>query len=52
MAPVCICLADLYSVPLHVVHVSRRSEIELIRKAKEQGKSVTCEVTPHHLTQH
>ncbi len=47
--PVCILLADLYSVPLHIVHVSRRSEIELIRKAKEAGKNVTCEATPHHL---
>lgn len=49
MVPLCICLSDLYDVPLHIVHVSRRSEIELIRKAKEAGKRVTCEVTPHHL---
>ncbi len=49
MVPVCVLLSDLYDVPLHVVHVSRRSEIELIRKAKEKGSRVTCEVTPHHL---
>ncbi len=49
MLPVCLALADLYGTPLHIVHVSRRSEIELIRKAKEQGYSVTCEATPHHL---
>lgn len=49
MLPVCLALADLYNVPLHVVHVSRRSEIEVIRKAKEQGYPVTCEATPHHL---
>lgn len=49
MLPVCLALADLYATPLHVVHVSRRSEIELIRKAKEQGYPVTCEATPHHL---
>jgi dihydroorotase len=49
MLPVCLALANLYGTPLHVVHVSRRSEIELIRKAKEQGYAVTCEVTPHHL---
>ena len=49
MLPVCLALADLYATPLHVVHVSRRSEIELIRKAKEQGYQVTCEATPHHL---
>ena len=49
MLPVCLALADLYGTPLHIVHVSRRSEIELIRKAKEQGYNVTCEATPHHL---
>jgi carbamoyl-phosphate synthase/aspartate carbamoyltransferase/dihydroorotase len=49
MLPVCLALANLYGTPLHIVHVSRRSEIELIRKAKEQGYNVTCEATPHHL---
>lgn len=49
MLAVCLNLSHLYDVPLHVVHVSRRSEIELIRRAKERGVPVTCEVTPHHL---
>ncbi len=49
MLPVCLALAHLYDTPLHVVHVTRRSEIELIRKAKERGYPVTCEATPHHL---
>ena len=49
MLPVCLALSHLYGVPLHIVHVTRRSEIELIRRAKEQGYPVTCEVTPHHL---
>lgn len=49
MLPVCLNLSHLYAVPLHIVHVTRRSEIELIRRAKEQGYPVTCEVTPHHL---
>ncbi len=35
--------------PVHVCHVSRRDEIELIRGAKVLGLPVTCEVTPHHL---
>lgn len=47
--PACLSLSHLYDVPLHIVHVSRRSEIELIRRAKEGGYRVTCEVTPHHL---
>jgi carbamoyl-phosphate synthase/aspartate carbamoyltransferase/dihydroorotase len=49
MLPVCLALGNLYGTPLHIVHVSRRSEIELIRKAKERGYRVTCEATPHHL---
>lgn len=49
MVPVCLTLSHLYSLPLHIVHVSRRSEIELIRAAKEKGVPVTCEATPHHL---
>jgi carbamoyl-phosphate synthase/aspartate carbamoyltransferase/dihydroorotase len=49
MLPVCLALSRLYDVPLHVVHVSRRGEIELIRAAKERGFPVTCEATPHHL---
>ena len=49
MLPVCLALSQLYAVPLHIVHVTRRSEVELIRRAKERGYPVTCEVTPHHL---
>lgn len=49
MLPVCLSLSSLYDVPLHVVHVSRRSEIELIDRAKQRGLPVTCEATPHHL---
>ncbi len=49
MLPVCLALAGLYGTPLHIAHVSRRSEIELIRAAKERGHTVTCEATPHHL---
>ncbi len=49
MLPACLALSRLYGVPLHIAHVSRRSEIELIRAAKEHGDAITCEVTPHHL---
>lgn len=49
MLPVCLALSHLYNTPLHIVHVTRRSEIELIAAAKERGYPVTCEVTPHHL---
>ncbi len=42
-------LAATYNKHLHVCHVARKSEIELIAKAKAGGLPVTCEVTPHHL---
>ncbi len=44
-----ILFAALYQRPVHLAHVSRAEEIQLIRAAKERGLPVTCEVTPHHL---
>ena len=44
-----IGLSWLYDRPVHICHVSRKAEIELIRMAKERGAKITCEVTPHHL---
>jgi carbamoyl-phosphate synthase/aspartate carbamoyltransferase/dihydroorotase len=44
-----ILLASLFRRSLHICHVSTREEIQLIRKAKESGVAVTCEVCPHHL---
>lgn len=42
-------LARLTGGRLHVAHISTRGGIERVRRAKEEGLSVTCEVTPHHL---
>ncbi len=44
-----ILAAHLAGRAIHICHVSRKDEIELIRAAKNHGMSVTCEVTPHHL---
>ena len=44
-----ILLAELCDRPVHIAHVSRREEIQVIRRAKERGLKVTCEVCPHHL---
>jgi dihydroorotase len=44
-----IGLAAAYRRPVHFCHISRKEEIELIARAKDQGLPVTCEVTPHHL---
>lgn len=42
-------LAAQHGRQVHVCHVSKRDEILAVRKAKESGWKVTCEVTPHHL---
>ncbi|MFN3930026.1 MAG: hypothetical protein ACK4OK_10375, partial [Thermoflexus sp.] len=42
-------LVAIFRKPVHFCHISRREEILLIRRAKERGLPVTCEVTPHHL---
>ncbi|TNN07443.1 CAD protein isoform 2 [Schistosoma japonicum] len=44
-----ILLAELTGRSVHICHVARRAEIELIRDAKQRGLNVTCEVCPHHL---
>lgn len=44
-----ILLAHLLERPVHICHVARKEEIQLIRAAKEKGIRVTCEVCPHHL---
>ena len=45
-----LILAKLTGAKLHIAHVSTKGSVELIRRAKEEGISVTAEVTPHHLT--
>lgn len=44
-----ILLASLLDRPIHICHVARKEEIQIIRAAKERGVKVTCEVCPHHL---
>lgn len=44
-----IGLARLLDRHVHCCHVARAADIALIRRAKESGAPVTCEVTPHHL---
>jgi len=44
-----IALAHVWQHPVHLCHISRAAELRLIRRAKERGLPVTCEVTPHHL---
>ncbi len=44
-----ILISALVERPVHLAHVSTREEILLIRKARERGLTITCEVAPHHL---
>ncbi len=45
-----LILAKLTKARLHIAHVSTRGSVELVRRAKEEGVSITADVTPHHLT--
>ena len=45
-----LILAEMTGARVHIAHVSTEGSVELIRHAKEEGVSVTAEVTPHHLT--
>jgi dihydroorotase len=45
-----LALAKQTKAKLHIAHASTKGSVELIRHAKEEGISVTAEVTPHHLT--
>jgi dihydroorotase len=44
-----ILLAELTGARVHIAHVSTAASVDLVRRAKQRGMSVTCEVTPHHL---
>lgn len=44
-----ILAAHLAGRAIHIVHVARKAEIELIARAKDAGLALTCEVCPHHL---
>jgi dihydroorotase len=41
-------LAELTGARLHLAHLSTRGAIEAVRRAKDKGLPVSCEVAPHH----
>lgn len=41
-------LAEMTGGRIHLAHVSTKGALRAVRRAKEQGLQVTCEVTPHH----
>ncbi|MCG2788592.1 MAG: dihydroorotase [Actinomycetia bacterium] len=44
-----IMLAKMAGAKIHITHVSSKGSITLIKRAKEDGLKITCDVTPHHL---
>jgi carbamoyl-phosphate synthase/aspartate carbamoyltransferase/dihydroorotase len=42
-------LAKKYNHRVHICHVSQEREVSVIRKMKQDGFPITCEVTCHHL---
>src|SRR6476661_4531336 len=45
-----ILIAKETGAHIHIAHVSTKGAIEAVRRAKNEGINVTCEVTPHHFT--
>ena len=45
-----ILLSELTGSAFHVAHMSARVSLRAVRKGKENGVRVTCEVAPHHFT--
>jgi dihydroorotase len=43
-------LAELTGARLHIAHLSAKASLEEVRRVKQRGLCVTCEVTPHHFT--
>lgn len=44
-----IRIAEYVGVHLHIQHVSTARGMDTIKRAKDRGIHVTCEVSPHHL---
>jgi dihydroorotase len=45
-----VLLSELTGTHFHVAHMSARTSLRAVRKGKEAGVRVTCEVAPHHFT--
>jgi dihydroorotase len=45
-----VLLSELTGSAFHVAHMSARASLRAVRKGKDAGVRVTCEVAPHHFT--
>jgi len=43
-------LSKLTGASVHIAHISTSGALDAVRRAKEMGLAVTCEVAPHHWT--
>lgn len=44
-----LAIAEETGARIHLTHLSTAGALAAVRKAKERGVAVTCDVTPHHL---
>jgi dihydroorotase len=44
-----VILAKLTGAHVHIAHLSTAGAVDAVRRAREDGVRVTCEVTPHHI---
>ena len=44
-----VILARLTGAHVHIAHLSTAGAVDAVRRAREEGVKVTCEVTPHHI---
>lgn len=42
-------LSALTGCPIHIQHLTTAHGIDIVRRGKQDGVAVTCEVTPHHM---
>ncbi len=45
-----VILSKHFKAPIHIAHLSTRNSVEIIKRAKEEGVSVTAETCPHYFT--
>ena len=45
-----ILLSEVTGSAVHIAHMSARTSLREVRRGKDAGIRVTCEVTPHHFT--
>lgn len=43
-------IAEYTGAHIHIAHIASKGAVDIVRKAKDRGVNITCEVTVHHLT--